>query len=98
MENLKSFHDTLENGSNALFQVDALLVVPAVAMQPNQNEIIKLVDFNHKLYDKTVPTFFMTSINTNKELNLRETRAFNSIRISNHINKFSERKLENRLF
>ena len=42
MENLKSFHDTVENGSHALFQVDALLVVPAVAMQPNQNEIIKL--------------------------------------------------------
>jgi hypothetical protein len=42
MENLKSLRDTLENGLKPLFQVDALLVVPAVAMQPNQNEIIKL--------------------------------------------------------
>jgi hypothetical protein len=42
MENLKSLRDTLENSSKPLFQVDALLVVPAVAMQPNQNEIIKL--------------------------------------------------------
>ncbi|CAF0756790.1 unnamed protein product [Adineta steineri] len=41
-ENLKTLRDTLENGSKPLFQVDALLVVPAVAMQPNQNEIIKL--------------------------------------------------------
>ncbi|CAM4781636.1 unnamed protein product [Rotaria magnacalcarata] len=42
MENLKSLRDTLENGSKPLFQVDALLVVPNVAMQPNQNEIMKL--------------------------------------------------------
>ncbi|CAF3533097.1 unnamed protein product [Rotaria sordida] len=42
IENLKSLRDTLANGSKPLFQVDALLVVPAVAMQPNQNEIIKL--------------------------------------------------------
>ena len=42
MENLKSLHETLESGSKTLFQVDALLVAPAVAMQPNQNEIIKL--------------------------------------------------------
>jgi hypothetical protein len=49
MENLKSLHHTLENGSKLLFQVDALLVVPAVAMQPNQNEIIKL--FNQSMRD-----------------------------------------------
>ena len=42
MENLKSLRDTLEHGSKPLFQVDALLVVPAVAMQPNKTEIMKL--------------------------------------------------------
>ena len=42
MENLKALHDTLENTTKPLFQVDTLLVAPTVAMQPNQNEIIKL--------------------------------------------------------
>ncbi|CAF1153227.1 unnamed protein product [Adineta ricciae] len=41
-QNLKTLRETLEHGTKPLFQVDALLVVPTVAMQPNQNEIIKL--------------------------------------------------------